>query len=979
MANAGFMSMKWLRLHIKEIIWATVILFVGSIFVIGYGTSRAIQNQEERQKMADEAERRAAAQKHAVPNHLQDKLHLPVAHISFPTSTASLTTVIDVKSLWRAVKDSPEFQQVSNMPAGIREFYGSMIKEKALEGLITLTLVDLYAQANNIKPQITKEALVERDRQQITPVEFDRELRRKGVSPDEWGTDRLRQVTMQAVAQNVVKPIPPASATEEVLKEYYEKNKNRFREDDQLTFNHLLVSSDDFAGKTEITDEQIKTHFDSHRGDFMSSARVQVSHIIIKPQDQQYLAAIEVNDREIRRRYTDNLDKYKEPEKVRARHILIKPKNTFDHEFAGYKANLRNFAVSENEGGAVLTFDAGLANLGPDTSLNFDTFAVKTSDGKLYYPTISSQEKAENALELPLSGSTKNAVFGKIAIDIEKGSQPVELSIKDGAVTASIDISSAFDGEKAFAAARAEIEAIAEQIKGGKDFNELATSKSQDTGSAVKGGDLGAFARGAMVKPFEEIAFSSNVGQVSEPVRTQFGYHLIKVEEKIPEKVRSLDEVRAELIKEYQQQQADAKAAAAMENIRQKLLYKSDTLENQVKMSMGASRKNKGDLPIFFKGEITDDYSPEQKKILLDEISADGSSVAAEIEEAVFSMEPGQVSDVIRTEKGYHLFVLNKILEPVQLTLTASLKTRIHKILEEKAKEEMARLAAEKLKKDYPDAGIEFIAKNYKPEVEDVKFNFGPLPFSANPGFSSYSLSDGMGRFTEDGRTYLPEVHKTVMTLIKDGNFKGKIAGPFKSALGYHFIEVTEYVGNRYQPYEEVKEKIRRWLTLEPSQEELEKAFEENRDQFDRPATRRIRQIIVSEERSANDLHERLKKGEIFALLAQKFSMDTGSAQQGGLVPPVKKGQLSGELDKQVWSLKKGEFTPPVKTSYGYVIALLDADEIPGKQATLDADVTTQLKRKLRQDIQEEVWMSFLKSLNFQAHVIRHPQAMAEI
>lgn len=979
MANASFMSMRWLRLHIKEIIWATVILFLASIFVIGYGTSRAIQNQEDRKKMAEEAERKAADQKNAVPNHLQDKLNLPVAHISYPTSTASLTSVIDVKTLWRAVKDSPEYQQVSAMPEGIKEFYGGMIKERALESLITMTLVDLYAQAKNIKPQITKQAIVERDRQQISPVEFDRELRRKGLTTDEWGSERLRQVTMQAVAQAIVTPISPASATEDVLKNYYETNKVRFMEDDQITFNHLLVSASDFTGKTEVTDEQIKSYFDSNRSEFMSSKRAQVTHIVIKHQDPQYLATIEVKDSEIRRRYTDNISKYKEPEKVKARHILIKPKNSFDHEFANYKINLRNFTSNETDSGVTVTFDAGLANLGPETSLNFDTFAVKTADGKIYYPTISSQEKAENPLELPLSGSTRSSVFGKIAVDLEKGAVATELMLKDGSVTATLDISAAFDNDKAFAAALAEIEKIAEQLKAGKDFAELATSKSQDTGSAKKGGDLGTFARGAMVKPFEEVAFSSNVGQVSEPVKTQFGYHLIKVEEKIAEKVKSIDDVRPELIKEYQLEQADIKASVSLENIRQKLIYKSDTLENLVKMSMGASRKDKGQLPIFFKGEITDDYSAEQKKILLDEISEDGVSVAADIEQAVFSMEPDQISEVVKTDKGYHLFVMNKILEPVQLNLTSSLKARIHKILEEKAQEEKAKLAAEKLKKDYPEASIEFLAKTYKPDAEEVKISFGPLPFSVNPGFSSYSLSDGMGKFTEDGRTYMPEVHKTMMSLIKSQSYKGKIAGPFKSSLGYHFLEITAYEGNRYQPYEEVKEKIRKWMTLEPSQADIEKAFEENRDKFDVPATRKLRQIIVSEERTANEVYERLKKGEIFALLAQKYSMDSGSAQQGGLVPPVKKGQLSAELDKQVWNLKKGEFTQPVKTSYGYVIAYLDADEIPGKTATLEAGVTSQLKKQLRQGIQEEVWMAFLKGLTHQAHVIRHPQAISEI
>lgn len=69
---------------------------------------------------------------------------------------------------------------------------------------------------------------------------------------------------------------------------------------------------------------------------------------------------------------------------------------------------------------------------------------------------------------------------------------------------------------------------LLEQIKTGSDFAELARRYS-DCPSGKKGGDLGYFGRGQMVKEFENAAFTMGKGQVSEPVKTQFGYHLIKV------------------------------------------------------------------------------------------------------------------------------------------------------------------------------------------------------------------------------------------------------------------------------------------------------------------------------------------------------------------------------------------------------------------------------------------------------------------
>jgi foldase protein PrsA len=70
---------------------------------------------------------------------------------------------------------------------------------------------------------------------------------------------------------------------------------------------------------------------------------------------------------------------------------------------------------------------------------------------------------------------------------------------------------------------------VLERIKKGESFAELAREVSIDRGSGKRGGDLGLFGRGQMVKPFEEAAFKLKKGELSlEPVRTQFGYHIIK-------------------------------------------------------------------------------------------------------------------------------------------------------------------------------------------------------------------------------------------------------------------------------------------------------------------------------------------------------------------------------------------------------------------------------------------------------------------
>jgi len=70
--------------------------------------------------------------------------------------------------------------------------------------------------------------------------------------------------------------------------------------------------------------------------------------------------------------------------------------------------------------------------------------------------------------------------------------------------------------------------AVLERIKNGEKFGKLAKELSIDSGSAKRDGNLGYFGRGKMVKEFENAAFNLQAGQISEPVKTQYGYHVIK-------------------------------------------------------------------------------------------------------------------------------------------------------------------------------------------------------------------------------------------------------------------------------------------------------------------------------------------------------------------------------------------------------------------------------------------------------------------
>jgi len=93
----------------------------------------------------------------------------------------------------------------------------------------------------------------------------------------------------------------------------------------------------------------------------------------------------------------------------------------------------------------------------------------------------------------------------------------------------------------------AEAKAILAEIKKGTDFAELAKQKSKDPGAAAEGGDLGYFAKEQMVPEFAEAAYKMEKGQLSDPVKTQFGWHIIKVEDKRTKPVPEFDKVKDQI------------------------------------------------------------------------------------------------------------------------------------------------------------------------------------------------------------------------------------------------------------------------------------------------------------------------------------------------------------------------------------------------------------------------------------------------
>ena len=180
---------------------------------------------------------------------------------------------------------------------------------------------------------------------------------------------------------------------------------------------------------------------------------------------------------------------------------------------------------------------------------------------KKYYDEHQDQFMLPESVDLQYVELTRAQAEAKVAVDDaslkefyeqnkEKFSAPERRRARHILITAGNGVSDADAKKKA--------EELTAQAKAGGDFAALANANSKDAGSAAQGGDLGFQERGMSVGPFDDALFSMEPGEVRGPVKTQFGYHVIKLEEVQPGGVRPYEQVRADVEADYRSDRAQS-------------------------------------------------------------------------------------------------------------------------------------------------------------------------------------------------------------------------------------------------------------------------------------------------------------------------------------------------------------------------------------------------------------------------------------
>jgi peptidyl-prolyl cis-trans isomerase D len=243
---------------------------------------------------------------------------------------------------------------------------------------------------------------------------------------------------------------------------------------------------------------------------------------------------------------------------------------------------------------------------------------------------------------------------------------------------------------------------ILQRLKNGEKFEELAKMFSEDNSTAKKGGELGYFKKGDMVKPFEEAAFSLKPGEISSIVKTQFGFHIIKVEDVKDERTKPLEEVKEDIkkdiISEKAQQMVSIEAKKAFNR-----LFKSKDIEEY-------SKKN--DIKLLETDYFAFGKGPEDQQ---------GKETFSK---EAFMLSPGELAPVFAIDQKYFLI---KLIDKKESTIPSieEAKGEIEKEVKKIKRLEMTKAKADKELSQLIEGKEKFddLKKKYGLEIKETECN----------------------------------------------------------------------------------------------------------------------------------------------------------------------------------------------------------------------------------------------------------------
>lgn len=240
-------------------------------------------------------------------------------------------------------------------------------------------------------------------------------------------------------------------------------------------------------------------------------------------------------------------------------------------------------------------------------------------------------------------------------------------------------------------------EDLLQRIRRGAKFDEMAKQHSEDDANKAQGGDLGWIVPGQTVPEFEQAAFSLPIGQVSDLVKTSYGFHILKVAERQPARTQPFEEVRAAILPIVQQEKAEDEVNSIGDRL--------------AAATRGATRRSLDDIAKDFNLPVRESPPVASGDPIGDLGNPSGLS------EEVFRIGAGEMSNVVRTDRGYAVAVVKEI-QPAHQGTFDEVRTRLEADYRREKGVELARTRSQELADRAKSEPLPAVAKSLGLELK---------------------------------------------------------------------------------------------------------------------------------------------------------------------------------------------------------------------------------------------------------------------
>lgn len=752
---------------VKWTIYSVIFFFAASIFFIG---AASWFGNREAEKQRKNAEATAEAYERNPYQSTFDKLKKHVTDEEFSSALATIMVESNengkagkfVKKTLLTLKELAEYYIY--LPVSMKmNFAQEEGKKNLLEKLIMekLIIFDLKQKGIDVEAAIElRLSKMEKEYKEKNGISLRKSLEQmEGKSYNSTKNEMIMQLAAYKLRDVILsnREIPESRITE-----YFEKNKEGKYKGLDLKTAYYQVK---FDAASDISDAEIKDYYSQHISRFKKKDTVGLYHILLNP--DEYLSSVTANDKEIEDYYNRSKENFKTPVYADIRNILIKT----DSEKVTRKIVETPEKISKY-------YNDNVNRYMSSKGIKIQYAYFKSQPDKIDLSRVTDEEAQTYFVEHKKDYETEGKVRASHILFPTDGMSEDEAEV-----------------------IRMKADKILQEINAGGDFADLAKTHSSCP-SKAKGGDLDWFIRGAMVKPFEDAAFNAEPGQVVGPVKTRFGYHIIKVTDKAPAENKSFDSVKEGIKEKIFKDDFHREQLAKVQSLKDKLSSKDDFTVFVRDNSEGRSKEFNGIAGYFYSGKSPELGDSSFKEAIKGELF-DGEELHNILQKRLFKMETGEITEVLETPKGLFIVKMLESKEPAAIPLEK---------------------VADAVKADFRNEECDRIAMKIAEDII-VKLNEG-VSFvelagiwsdgrnAKNGGFlkkvpqgkaeEGIDLSEFEGEIIENGQVPY-SVDKAIFSL-KENEITQK---PVKSELGYHVIRLDELMAQKIKPLEDVKAEIR--------------------------------------------------------------------------------------------------------------------------------------------------------------------------